>query len=160
MADDSNSIVNAAETDSGGKKERAKYSNIIGLRADDRVTLYDPMSTKNWQFKLPKESPNESFMVYWVASDQLLISYNAGYWSGGHVDKLVWIDSNGNVTKETEVQLAGEIASKPAGNCLAFRQGAPVAIAWIFVVAVAFRSACCKIIRRRRSAMRLAKVLR
>ena len=137
VADDSYSIVHVAESDSGEKKNRPKYSNIVGLRADDRIILYDPISTKNWQFKLPKESPNKSFSVYWIASDQLLVGYNSGSWSGGHIDKLVWIDSNGNVTKETEVQLAGQVPDSPRAIAWHFVGITPVAIAWLFVVAVA-----------------------
>ena len=49
----------------------------------------------------------------------------------------MWIDSNGNVTKETEVQLAGQVPDSPRAIAWHFLGIPPVAIAWLFVVAVA-----------------------
>ena len=54
VADDSYSIVHVAESDSGEKKNRPKYSNIVGLRADDRIILYDPMSTQALAIQVAK----------------------------------------------------------------------------------------------------------
>jgi hypothetical protein len=116
--------------------DEAKLAAVQALRSVDRIVLYDSGSGHTKEFKLPASIPNKDVSVYWIAPDQLLVTFDSDYWSGGHVTQLKWIDGAGKVMRETEVKVAGYVPDSPQATSWFGLGIVPVTIVWVAGIAL------------------------
>jgi hypothetical protein len=100
-------LPQAAATDPDA--EPPKTRGIVAIRTRDRVLLYDATSRNHWKFTLPGVVvPDTAMSLYWLDTDTVLLNCYGG-WSGGDVNHLYWISSEGEIEREEHVELQGYV---------------------------------------------------
>jgi hypothetical protein len=129
----------AQQPAAGAKKadnEQSDLSDEIAVRTDDRIVLYDLATSSRRDFVLPKQLPNLNLVIYWVAPTQLLLQYEEGEWSGGHIEHLLWIDPSGAIQRQAEVKVAGSVSESPRKILSGMSGVIPISIAWLLGVSI------------------------
>ena len=112
--------------------ERPKVTGIVTVRAEDRILLYDAKSGRKWEFKLPGDLPQDTpITAYWIDPDTLIVVHHLRKWSGGGVERLYWINADGTVERQADVELLGYTEPPPSRMAWFAALAAPEPIAWI-----------------------------
>lgn len=115
----------------GAEDDKPKYAGAIAVRSSDKIVLYHSPSGNKREFLLPKKVPNQWIRAYWIAPEQLLLHYDKGYWSGGPIHQLMWINPAGEIAREEEVKLAGPVPEPPRRKAWKASGLFPVPLVWL-----------------------------
>jgi hypothetical protein len=118
-----------ATADADKNAKMPEYANALAVRTDSKIVLRTAAGTLK-EFTLPQQVPNNGIGVYWIAPEQLLLTFGAGEWSGGSIQRLLWIDPAGKVQRNAEVKLAGWRPESPRENAWIGFVIVPVTIVW------------------------------
>lgn len=115
-----------------GVAEPPKMRHVVAVRTPGSIVLDDVESDREWEFKLPERiRPDTSFNTYWLNPDTMLLTINAGYWKGGPVNELVWINAEGQVQREQHVELNGYVPPPERTKFWAFSVFMPEPLGWL-----------------------------
>jgi hypothetical protein len=113
-----------------------KYAGVLALRTDDKIMMYNPVTGGQRDFVIPEQIRSAQMDVAWIAPEKLLLQTQPGYWNGGAIKKLWWIDTTGKIDREVELKLAGWRPETPRQAAWRNFSIAQVPIAWLFGVLV------------------------
>jgi hypothetical protein len=113
------------------EEDKPKYRSLMAVKTDDRIILYHNDTGNTREFMLPKQVPNQWIRAYWLAPEEMILHYDKGYWSGGPVQHLMWINTAGDITREEDVKLAGWVPDPPRKTAWKASGLLPVPIVWI-----------------------------
>jgi hypothetical protein len=113
------------------EKDKPEYGTLMGVKASDKVVLYHPGTGNTREFMLPKQVPNKWIRAYWLAPEEMIFHYDNGYWSGGPIQHLMWINTAGEITREEDVKLAGWVPEPPRNKAWKASVALPVPVVWV-----------------------------
>jgi hypothetical protein len=109
------------------RKKAPDMVNILAVRTNEKLVLLTPSGQRR-EFNWPREVPNVGAGVYWIAPHEVLYQFQDGHWSGGRIERLVWENDSGKVTKDVPLKLAGYPEESPHATAWAFGALVPVPI--------------------------------
>ena len=118
------------DDDSPANLEEQKTVVRFAVRAKDLLVIYDPPTEERREFVLPEEFRHGRLSVFSPNPDELLLSIGAGHWEGGFVTRLVWINREGQITRDERIELAARIPPSEQELSWMFAGAVPVPIAW------------------------------
>jgi hypothetical protein len=125
-------------TPTGDGAEPPKMRQVVAVRTPTSLLLDDVIDNVEREFKLPDRiKPDTAFNVYWINPETMLLSINAGYWSGGPVNELVWFTADGKVQREERVELNGYVPPPERTQFWAFAAFMPEPLGWLGTVLAA-----------------------
>jgi hypothetical protein len=129
-------VPSTADADAAPNEPEPKYASALALRTDDKIILYNPQTGGQRDFVLPEQIRSAQMDIAWIATEKLLLKTQPGFWSGGAINKLWWIDTAGKIEREVELKLAGWRPETPRQVAWRNFNVAQVPIAWLFGVLV------------------------
>lgn len=111
-----------------------KFVGLTAVREGDRIDMMEFFRHKWKEFLLPEPLRDRAFTAYFVGADELMLWVWGRFdenWSGGPISRLVWINSQGQIQREEEVRLAGEVSLSLASFAWYSSMYVPMPIVWV-----------------------------
>lgn len=128
-------LSSSAADASDASEEPPKTVTVLAIRTRDQVLLYDTSSGRQWQFKLPVQvPPDQTLQAFWVNPETMLLSCQTGYWNGGPITQLYWINPGGAIQRDERLELQGYVSSPKSQELWALSALMPEPLAWFVTV--------------------------